>query len=297
MKRKLKPVSWGIISAVLVFAAAVHAESPMPVFMSITPQAYFVKQIGGDRVEVQVMVSPGASPATYEPKPRQMAAIASARLYFSIDVPFEHTWLPKISAANPKMTVVPTDRNIQKMPPAGFHREDTPRKKASHHFHDRGDPHIWLSPSLVLLQGWNIQTALAKADPDHREEYADNYKSFVNEIVEVDLEIRRILSGKSRNEFMVFHPTWGYFAAEYGLKQIPIEIEGKDPKPAQLKALIEHARKHDIRTVFVQPQFSQNSARVIAKEIDGQVIPADPLAENWAENLKAVAKKLAETMR
>ena len=96
---------------------------------------------------------------------------------------------------------------------------------------------------------------------------------------------------------MVFHPAWGYFDDAYGLQQVPIEIEGKDPKPAQLKSLIQHARESDIKVIFVQPQFSTKSASVVAREIGGQVVLVDPLAENWMANMREVAAKFKAALR
>ena len=96
---------------------------------------------------------------------------------------------------------------------------------------------------------------------------------------------------------MVFHPSWGYFARQYGLEQVPIEIEGKAPKPAQLAELIGHAKEQNIQIIFVQPQFSRKSAEVVAREIGGKVVFADPLAEDWLQNLADVAEKFRQAAR
>lgn len=273
--------------------------APLPVFVSIQPQRYFVQQIGGDHVTVQVMVAPGASPATYEPKPRQMAALTQARLYFAIGVPFEAAWLDKIAAAGPAMTVVRTDQGIRKIPMAAHrHQEAEPHDHDEHH-HDHGirDPHIWLAPPLVRQQAQTICAALQAADPVHSADYAANLRRFVADIEALDREMQAIFKGRAGGQFMVFHPSWGYFAEAYGLDQVPVEIEGKDPKPAQLQALIEHARERGIRVIFVQPQFSTRSAELLAREIGGQVIFADPLAADWAGNLRAVAAQVAAALR
>jgi zinc transport system substrate-binding protein len=148
-----------------------------------------------------------------------------------------------------------------------------------------------------MVQARNILTALQEADPAHHSVYEANYKAFIALLVDLDGELRSILTGKKGLEFIVFHPAWGYFAHAYGLKQVPIEIEGKEPKPAQLKELIEHARKHQIKVVFVQPQFSSKSAEQVAKEIGGQVAFVDPLALNWADNLREVATKFKAVLR
>lgn len=280
-----------------VTISGVSAADKTTVFVSIVPQKFFVEQIAKDLVDVQVMVEPGANPATYEPKPAQMAAVSKAQIYFSIGVPFEKAWLKKLASANPKMRIVHTEDGIQKMPMASHHHDEEKDHKKGSHDHGVLDPHVWLSPPLVMVQARNILTALQEVDPAHHADYEANYKAFMTMMVELDGELRGILTGKRGLQFIVFHPAWGYFAHAYGLKQVPIEIEGKEPKPAQLKELIEHAQKHQIKVVFVQPQFSSKSAEQVAKEIGGQVAFVDPLALNWAENLREVATKFKAVLK
>ncbi len=287
---------------IVVFAQSSFAGDKLPVFVTIAPQKYFVQQIGDDLVHVQVMVKPGANPHTYEPKPRQMVAISRAKLYFAIGVEFEAAKLDGIIAVNPRITVVHTDQGIEKIPMVAHdHRKEAdPYEKAKHHEAGENsglDPHIWLSPSLVMVQARTILRALQAADPVHKDAYEVNYNRFISDIVKLDNELKATFAGKNGLGFMVFHPSWGYFAHSYGLKQIPIEIEGKNPKPAQLKTLIQHARLSNIKVLFVQPQFSTKSANLIAKEIHGQVVFADPLAENWLVNLREVAHKFRSALK
>ncbi len=275
------------------------AEKTVNAAVSILPQKYFVKKIGGDRVNVSVMVLPGANPATYEPKPRQMVNLAQAEIYFAIGVPFENNWLPKFAKTNPGMTIVATQSGITKIPmKTGGHR---------HHETDHGDetisagekdPHIWLSPPLVLVQGKNILDGLVKADPEGRIVYEANYKTFLEELKGLNMEIKRVLQTTGQNtRFMVYHPSWGYFAQSYGLAQIPIELEGKKPSPRKLLQLIKEARKNSIKVIFVQPQFSEKSAETIADAIGGKVVFADPLAEDWKNNLLEVAEKFKVALK
>jgi len=305
------------------------ADNRLSVFVSIQPQKYFVQQIGGDRVDVQIMVQPGASPATYEPRPRQMAALAEARLYFAVGVPFENVWLKKIAAANPEMKVVHTDHGIEKRAMATHHHHDMEgddhhdegeahegdHHAEGHHDHDKGrhheddghdnahhghaglDPHIWLSPQLVKIQARSISDALKAIDPGHGNVYERNFRDFAARIDQLDADLKKAFAGKKGLQFMVFHPAWGYFAQSYGLVQVPIEIEGKDPKPAQLQALIAEARSEGIKVIFVQPQFSTKRAELVAREIDGQVVAADPLALNWLENMRLVAGKFEAALK
>ena len=276
---------------------------PLQVFVSVAPQSYFVNKIGGERVSVSVMAPPGASPASYEPKPRQMRDLSEAVLYFAVGVPFERAWLDRIRSANPDMRVVRTQDGIAIRNMKGRHDhgrgEPHGEKHGDPHAVNRGipDPHIWLSPPLVILQARNILTALVDADPAHRDAYQANYKAFVAEATDLDIHIQKTLAPATRRRFMVFHPSWGYFADAYGLEQIPAEIEGKNPKPADLQRLIGLARENDIRVIFVQPQFSDRSARIIADAVGGGVAEADPLAENWADNLRRTAERFAEAMQ
>jgi len=280
------------------------ADELLPVFVSIAPQKYFVQQIGGDRVSVQVMIPPGASPHTYEPRPQQMAALAQARLYLAIGVPFEAVWLDRLTAANPNLQVVHTDRGIPKIAMADEVHLDglTPAEQAvpqsaAHGEHGGLDPHIWLSPPLVRIQARTIRAALEQVDPRGREIYAHNGEMFIATVDRVDEELRKTFAGRQGQAFMVFHPAWGYLAQAYGLRQVPIEIEGKAPKAAQLQALITMARQLGIKAVFVQPQVSDRSARLIAREIGGEVVVADPLALDWPGNMRAVARQFAAALK
>jgi zinc transport system substrate-binding protein len=282
------------------------AAGKIPVFVSIVPQKYFVQQIGKEFVDVQVMVQPGASPATYEPKPKQMVALTKAKLYFAIGVPFENVWLARIAAANPQMKVIHTDHGIEKRAmTAHRHHEEAgalqaarPPQAAHNHAAPSGlDPHIWLAPPLVKIQLQAIVDALVRIDPEHRGFYEANLHAFSARIDQLDTALKNTFAGKQGLEFMVFHPSWGYFAQAYGLKQVPIELEGKIPKPAQLEALIAHAKEHGVRVIFAQPQFATKSAQVVAREIGGQVVFADPLAEDWMANLNQVAAKFKAALK
>ena len=267
---------------------------PLMVFVSILPQKYFAEKIGGDLVDVSVMVEPGANPHTYEPKPKQMVALAQTNIYFAIGVPFETTWLDKIAATNPKMLVVHTDAGIKKIPMKAQHRES----ELEQDHHGSKDPHVWLSPPLVSVLAGNMLKAFIKVDPAHRSIYEENHNSFMKEIAGLDGEIRATFKGKGKHvEFMVFHPAWGYFAQAYGLEQIPIELEGKQPKAAELQSLIQYAKERGIKVIFAQPQFSRQAAQAIADSLGGQIVFADPLAADWERNLRQVASKFKAALR
>ena len=279
-------------SFIFGLAHEARPNEKLSVFVSIVPQRYFVHQIGKELVEVHAMVPPGADPHTYEPKPRQMVSLATAKLYFAIGIEFEAARLKKILSTNPHIKVVHTDEGIQKisMSEDAYHSGDQ-------HGHSGLDPHIWLSPPLVMIQARTILNALQEIDPVNRAIYGMNYKAFMAKLVDLDDDLKKIFAGRQGLRFMVFHPSWGYFARSYGLVQVPVEIEGKSPKPAQIMELIKNARENNIKIIFVQPQFSSKSAELIAREIGGEVAVVDPLAENWSENLREVANKFETALK
>jgi len=281
------------------FISPALAGGPLKVAVSIPPQKYFVQRIGGNLVDVSVMVSPGSSPATYEPRPRQMVDLTRSKIYFAIGVGFEAVWLEKFAHASPKMKIVSTQDGIEKIA-MKTHRH---HGKGTDHAGDRvrthmKDPHVWLSPPLVILQARHILKGLVRVDPVNRERYESGYRRFCNELVALDLRISSLFQDRGQDRrFMVYHPAWGYFAKAYDLVQIPVELEGKNPNPRELERLILLARDLGIRTVFVQPQFSQKSAGTVARAIGGQVVFADPLAPDWAENLLHVAEKIRRALK
>jgi zinc transport system substrate-binding protein len=288
-----------------LWLGSVAAVEPIPVFVSIPPQKYFVEKIGGNLVSVSVMVPPGANPHVYEPRPNQMTALSKTRIYFAIGVTFETVWLPKFAKLNPQMRIVHTDKGIDKMamvthdhPQEEKTDKDGHRSKDAHREHAHGalDPHVWVSPPEVKIIARNILEALLEIDPANSLTYKSNHDAFIIEIEELDRDLKNIFSDKKGLKFMVYHPGWGYFARAYGLEQVPVEVEGKEPKPEQLKALIEHSRKDGIKVIFVQPQFSIKSAEVIAKAIGGQVIFADNLSQDWERNLREQAEKFKQAL-
>ncbi|MCP4725487.1 MAG: zinc ABC transporter solute-binding protein, partial [bacterium] len=270
--------------------------------VSVQPQKFFVEKIGGDKVEVSVMVPPGADPHVYEPKPQQMVELSKSKLYFATGVDFENSWLDRFASSNPDMKIVHTEENIEKIPMQHIELEISEAEDEDEHAHhdDEGglDPHIWLSPPSVKSQLDVILENLIETDPDNAGLYRLNYDRFCEEINSLDTELKNMFSGGNiKKEFIVFHPAWGYFARAYGLRQIPVEIEGKEPKPRDLVKLIDYARENEIKVIFVQPQISPQTASMIANEIGGEVVTADPLAENWLENLRNVAQKFKNSMK
>ncbi len=265
-------------------------DGRIEVAVSVPPQAYFVDRLGGDRVSVTVMVPPGSSPDTYEPSPRQVLQLDRARLYVEVglaDFPFERRTIAAAVERRPRLEVADMSRGIELAPLDGPSAADG-RRAAPQPL----DPHIWLSPANVARGAGIIAEGLVRADPPGAEIYRRNLAGFRAEIDALDREIETTLAGLAGRKFFVYHPAWGYFARRYGLVQVAIEAEGKDPSPARLVELIEQARAERVRAVFVQRGFSERSARVLAAEIGAPVVALDPLAYDWPASLREAAAAL-----
>jgi zinc transport system substrate-binding protein len=268
--------------------------APLHITVSIVPQEYFVQRIAGERASVTVMVPTGADPHTYEPRPEQMRALARSDAYLQIGVGFEYVWMARIQDANPDLLVVDTAEGIQRLTmEAHSHDEE---EEEQEHDEELLDPHIWVSPRLVAVQAQAIYRTLAQLDPEHEGDYRANLEAFLADIDALDAEIRQALEGVANRKFIVFHPAWGYFAADYDLEQIPIEVGGTEPSAAALAEVITEAREHDIRVILAQPEFSTQAAETIAREIGGRVELVSPLAPDWLENMRTVAQTFAEVL-
>lgn len=264
--------------------AAEVPSGKIKVFVSIIPQAYFVERVGGEYVEVEVLVGPGQSPATYEPTPRQMSQLGSSRVYFRIGVPFEKVFMPKISSAFSQLSIVDTSAGV---PLLYFNRSDG-RQVA--------DPHIWLDPKRVKIQAETICTELIRLAPDHTDVFRQNLEAFQEDLDAVDASIAESLETLRGGTLYVFHPAFGYFAQSYGLQQVAIEVEGKQPSARQLSDLINRAREDKVKIIFVQPQYSKKNAQTIAREISGAVVPINPLPEDYLEELRMMASVIKNAL-
>ncbi len=235
-------------------------------------------KLASEWVDVRVMLPAGASPAMYEPTLPQLRAIADAALYVKVGhphFPFEQAWLDDLLAQNAELVVLDGSAGVSER---------------------KSDPHVWLVPRHVRSMCREIARALVVLLPDRAAEIEANHAAFEREIEELDREIRRQLADVQGREFFVFHPAWGYFAREYGLVQVSVEDEHKEPDLRQLARLIERARALGVGTIFVQPQFDPESARVLAREIGARVEPLDPLAFDWSANLRDAARRVAASL-
>ncbi|RBQ27744.1 MULTISPECIES: metal ABC transporter solute-binding protein, Zn/Mn family [Arcobacteraceae] len=286
----------------MVITSFLYADKPQ-LTVNILPQKYFVEKIVKDKFDINVMVKPGSSPHNFEPKPSQMKALNISKAYFLVGDPSELAWIDRFKQNAKNTFFVDTTIGIEKIAMVEHshhehdHDEDDPFHEHHDHDEDGLDPHTWLDPISVKIQVKNIYEAMLKIDEKNSEFYRINYEDFIKELDNLDNEIKDILAPYKGKSFMVFHPSWGYFAKQYGLNQIPIEIEGKEPKPNELVKLIKDAKEHDIKIIFVAPQFSQKSAKTISTNIGGSVVSIDPLSEDWKDSMIKTAKEIANSYK
>jgi zinc transport system substrate-binding protein len=303
---KLIPTVLMLLLAALVMTVSAgcnkEAESTgkTVVAVSILPQAGFVEAIGGDKVDVVVMVPPGASPHTYEVTPDQMTQLSMAKMYAKVGSPveFELVWMDKLIAVNKDMLVVDCSRGIRLMEMAEEEHEHEHEAEAeSDHEHEGLDPHIWLSVKNAKIMVQNICDGLVQVDAANKAYFEKNCAEYLERLSNLDSDIAKDLSGVKNRSFIVFHPAFGYFARDYNLKQIAVEQGGKEPNSQYIVRLIEEAKEHGIKVVFVSPQYSTKSAESIAKEIGGKVVIIDPLSKDFISNMQNIESAMKQAMQ
>lgn len=263
------------------------SETPN-VLVSILPYKYFVENIAGDLLEVTVLIPPGSSPHAYDPTPRQMAEISRVGIYFyNGNLSFEQSLINKMKDNYPQLELDCLSDGIKLIESKECSDDDR-----DDHDHHGVDPHTWLSTMNGKIIAKNILRALAQKYPQHKDAFLENYNLLVAEIDMVHFEITEQLTGLSSRKFMIFHPSLSYFAQDYNLQQIPIEFEGKEPSPAQLRASIDMAKQEGLKAVLIQKEFDIENAKIIASEIEGGVVQIDPLFEAWNKNLLDIAEKI-----
>lgn len=268
----------------------VDASGRPSVAVSILPQKEFVERIAGARVRVEVLVQPGQSPATYEPTPKQMTHLAEADLWIRIGVPFERSVLRNVADVAPQLRVIDGTDGIalRRMDDESIPSDS---RLGSEHVH-RLDPHFWLDPTLVKRHALTIADTLCDLSPIDCEHFESNFENFRHDLDAVDRRVAATLAPIAGRDLFVFHPAYGYFAGRYGLRQIAVEVGGKQPTSRQLAALIDAARASGIRALFIQPQYSGGSARAVADAMGVALVELDPLAAEYIKNLDTMAARI-----
>lgn len=256
-------------------------EGQVQVSVSILPQKSWIENIAGNDFKVQVMVPPGANPATYEPSPKQIKNLGTSRAYFSIGhIAFEKRWMPAFKKNHARLNIVESPEEIDLIEENGSF-----------------DPHTWMSPKAVKLHVKNIYQELARLNPGQKPVYLSNYQEFIHTIDSLDKALEAKFEKAPRKNFLIFHPALSYFARDYGLTQLSIEHEGKEPSVKHVKDVIDQATSKGIETVFVQKQFASHDAHAVSEEIGAEIVQVNPLAEDWLTEFNKTANKILSSLQ
>lgn len=261
-------------------------KSEKPILtVTLEPLRYFTEAIAGDNYEVVSMVPKGSSPESYDPTPQQLVNLSKSQAYFRIGyIGFEQAWMKKLEANCPNMKVYNTSKGIDLIRDKGHWHGD--------HFHEGGvEPHVWNSTQNALIIADNIYQALCELDSTHQEDYQKRLDVLKQTIRQTDANVRTLLENAD-STFLIYHPALSYFARDYSLKQVSIEEGGKEPSPAQLKALIETCRNENVHTIFVQQEFDQRNAQLIANELGVNIVSINPLSYDWVKEMIRIAEAL-----
>jgi len=259
--------------------------------VSILPLKYITEQISGDSYAVNVLLPPGSNHETYEPTPMDMRNLEGSDHFITMGLlDFEKNWSGKLGTMYPSMTIINTSKGIELLE-GHVHQHEG-------HGHEAetcgSDPHIWLSPSAMKSQAGTIAAALIESDSLNAGKYRARLSGLEKMIDSLDLQIKKILQPHTGKSFMIFHPALGYFARDYGLEQISIEEDGKEPSAVRISQLIEVAKSKNIRSILISKEFDVRNAEAIARELDANVLVFDPMDGNWPESMIRLAKLIAE---
>lgn len=276
-----------------LFFVVLFACQPKPketsslVSVSILPQKYFVEQIAGNLLQVNVLVPPGSSPHNYEVLSSQMKDLAKSKAWLQIGLlTFEDAWKEKLAQINKDLQIVNCSEGISPLAGDDHHENG--------HSHEGAfDPHVWLAPAEVKTLAQNTLKALMKSFPEHAPEFEENYSSFILKIDSLSAQIDQKLAPLKNRNILIFHPALAYYARQFKLEQIPLELDGKEPSPKHMKEIVDLARAQNIRVIFIQKEFDSENALQLSREIGGEVVIIDPLDYNWEKQMLDITEKIA----
>ncbi len=299
-----EPKAKGLAFLLLLLILTVPAfAANLTVAVSLQPYSNVVKEIGGSEVLVVTMLPPGADPHTFEPKPASLREFAKATVYFSDGSGMDAAWLPRFKGVNKNINIVSISKGITWMEEDEHHHHEGEEHCDKHHHdehddddHEEMDPHLWTSPLQMMQVAENVCEALMVLDAANKDLYRKRANALIFRLKKLDVELRQTINKLPANAktFIVFHPAYGYFARDYGMKQLTVEVAGKEPKPRDLMNLAKTGKANNVHIVFVQPQFSKRAAATIAKELDAKILDTDPLSYDYEGNIRALIKSIGQ---
>lgn len=280
----------------MVFAAgsqdAANPTGPIAVYASVAPQAYFIEQIGGEQVDVGILIGPGQDAHTYDPSPREIERLGAAEILFTTGLEYEAKIVATLERSRIGIDVVDLTQSIElRELEAHWHDPTVPHS----HENEPGDPHIWLGPAEVRAQAATIRDALTRARPSYADAFATGYERFIAEVDVIETELSRLLADLRGSSVLVYHPAFGYFTDHFGIEQLAIEAGGREPSPRQLQITIEKALAAGVETVFTQPEYDDVAAQAVASAVGARTVVVTPLGEDWPHLMRMIGEALAST--
>ncbi len=288
--------SWAVIQFTPIQQDTIDV-SKTQIYSSIVPIADLVEKLGGDFVQSYALVPAGASVHTYEPTPSQLRAIDSADLYVKVGTPieFEVTWLDKLLAINPQLSVIDLSTGIDLI--ESSEQEEEHVEEDHEHEHEGGDPHIWLSPKNILQMIPTITNALIEKMPEHESYFLVQQRDLLLRLTKIDNEVEATLNSFPQREIIVYHDAWAYFARDYELNLIVVEENRKEPTAKRIQSVITLAKENEISTIFASPEFNTQSAETIAKEAGAEVLFISPLPEDLLNAFDQISQAFAQALK
>lgn len=277
-----------IAGTLIYFAASSQEEvnnGKIDVAVSIGPEVEFVKAVGGDKVNVILMVPSGSDPHTYEPLPGQLTRVSNAKMYAEVGTPveFEINYMGKIKSINPTMLVVNCSEGVNLI-------SNTAENES-----DEVDPHIWTDPKNAEIMVENIYQGLVQIDPADKDYFQKNRDQYLKKLDELDKNATKLIKEKNSSIIIVFHPAFGYYAKEYNLTMVAAMINDEEPSPQRIAMLVDTAQKNNIHVVFTEPQYDPKYMQSVASQIGGRVVFVNDLDENYLQNMENISKAFSES--
>lgn len=282
-----------IVLVILIIAASVigylefqkssnnnnNLNGKIGVVVSLGPEVEWVNAVGGDKVNVSLMVPSGSDPHTYEPLPNQLTQVSNAKMYAEVgsSIEFENNYMDKIKEANPNMLIVNASQGIQLIPNSAENEAETV------------DPHVWVDPKNAKIMVNNIYNGLVQMDPADKDYFKKNRDQYLQQLDELDKNTTQFLKGKQNTTILIFHPAFGYYAKDYNLTLVGAMINDEEPSPQRIAMMVDIAKKNNITIVYSEPQYDPKFMQSVASQINGQVLTVSDLDEHYIQNMKNIA--------
>ena len=267
-------------------------RGPIAVYASVMPQADIMQRIGGELVEVGVLIGPGQDAHTYDPSPREIERLAAAELLFTTGLEYESRIVGTLERSARGVRIVDLAQGVElRQLESHYHDPSVPHS----HDNEPGDPHIWLGPSEVRRQAQTIRDAFIAARPAWEKQFRQGHERFLAEVDEIERELEELLAPMRGSTILVYHPAFGYFTDHFGITQLAVEAGGREPSPRRLEKTIELALEAGVEVVFTQPEYDDVASRAVARAIGARTVAISDLGDDWSQLMREIGQAISGT--